>query len=199
LLAIVALVGVGLAAAVFLRGEPQRTDPVGLRVLDPGAPVSAAGTSSPGSTSVVVHLVGRVRRPGLVSLPAGARLAQAVEAAGGLTPGTAVAAVNLARRLVDGEQIAIGVTPPAASAARSGEGSTGAAPDGSTGSTDVVVDLNLATAEQLDALPRVGPATAAKIIDHRSRHGPFSSVDQLLDVPGIGEATLAHLRDRVRV
>lgn len=194
-----------LTAVVWWRGAPEPTDAARLRVLDPGVAVesSAAGQSPLAQPRVVVHLVGKVRHPGVVSLPAGARLAQAVAAAGGLLPGTALTGINLARRLVDGEQVAIGVVAEPA-ATGGGSGSTGGGSDSAGGSGGAptaagVVDLNQATAEQLDTLPRIGPATAAKVIEYRSRHGPFRSVEQLLDVPGIGEATLANLRDRVRV
>ncbi len=201
LLVVLAVVAIVLAAVVWWRGVPEPADAARLRVLDPGVPVvSSAGGQSPlAQPRVVVHLVGKVRHPGVVSLPVGSRLAQAVAAAGGLLPGTALTGINLARRLVDGEQVAIGVAREPAMAAATGGGSGSSDGTGSAPAAAEVVELNQATAEQLDSLPRIGPATAAKIIEYRSRHGPFRSVEQLLDVPGIGEATLANLRDRVRV
>lgn len=201
LLVLVAVVAIGLTALVWWRGAPAPTDAADLRVLDPGIAVAPAPAAQAPLTQmrVVIHLVGRVRHPGVVSLPAGSRLAQAVAAAGGLLPGTAVTGVNLARRLVDGEQVAIGVTATTADGSGAAGGGSGVTSGAGGPATAEVVDLNQATAEQLDSLPRVGPATAAKIIEYRSRHGPFRSVEQLLDVPGIGEATLANLRDRVRV
>jgi competence protein ComEA len=136
--------------------------------------------------SVVVHVAGEVREPGVVSLPAGARVADALRAAGGLRRGGRLGPTNLARVLSDGERIEIGGQAPDAA---SGPG----------GGTSGPIDLNTATAEQLDELPGVGPVTAAKILAWRTEHGRFSVVDELAEVPGIGPKTLAELRPRVRV
>jgi competence protein ComEA len=168
---------------------------------DVAAPSTAGGGGDAGTAGaedaqgeVVVDVTGRVRSPGLVTLPAGSRVADAVAAAGGLRPGTDRTGLNLARPLVDGEQVLVGVRsapwpqPPEPSQATSG-GVPAAAP----------VDVNTATLEQLDVLPGIGPVTAQAILDWRSAHGAFTSVDELLEVDGIGEVTLADIRDLVTV
>jgi competence protein ComEA len=137
---------------------------------------------------VVVHVVGAVRDHGVVRLPAGARVGDAVAAAGGARRDADLDALNLARALVDGEQIAVprvGQEPPAESAAPTEPG---------VGS----VDLNSADAADLEELPGIGAVLAERIVDHRGEH-PFTSVDELEDVPGIGPALLERLRDQVRV
>ena len=140
---------------------------------------------------MVVHVTGAVRRPGLVELPGGARVDDAVAAAGGATRKADLGSVNLARPLVDGEQIfvlpkgkAVALPVPASSG--------GSSPPGQP------IDLNTATLDQLDGLPGVGPVLAQRIIDWRTSHGRFSSVDELTEVSGIGERTLADLRPLVR-
>ena len=143
------------------------------------------------TTKVVVDVVGRVHRPGLVTLPAGARVADAVRAAGGALTGTNLTSINLARICVDGEQIAIGVPGTVAAPAAAGTG--GASAPGA------LVDLNTATSDQLDALPGVGPVMAQRIIEYRTDHGPFQSVDQLHQVSGIGDAKFADLSPLVTV
>jgi competence protein ComEA len=144
--------------------------------------------SSP-PAELVVAVGGGVRRPGLVRLPAGARVADAVQAAGGIAPGTDTAGLNLARKVTDGELVTVGPVPGASPAA----GAPGAAGTGG------LVDLNRATAAELDTLPGVGPVLAQRILDHRQQSGGFRSVDQLRDVDGIGDARFAELRDRVTV
>ena len=152
-----------------------------------------SGPAAQGSGgSVVVSVVGQVAAPGLVTLPAGSRVADALAAAGGLLPDADPAAVNAAAVLTDGQQIAVGV-PGAAPAG-------GTAPAGAaTAGTGGLLDLNTATAADLDALPGIGPVLAQRIVDHRTEHGPFTSVDQLDDVSGIGPAIFADLVDRVQV
>lgn len=150
----------------------------------------AASTTAPAlAATVTVHVVGEVMRPGVYALRGGSRAADAIAAAGGLLGAADQAAVNLARVVTDGEQIAVprqgeGGAMPAASAPG------GAAPSGK-------VDLNTATEAQLDTLPGVGPATATKIVSDRTENGPFSSVNDLLRVPGIGASKLDALRDLV--
>ena len=152
----------------------------------------AGSVAVPGPASrVVVDVVGRVRRPGLVTLPAGARVAAAVQAAGGALAGTNLSSINLARVCIDGEQIAVGV--PGAVAAPGGPVASGAT------TPAALVDLNTATADQLDALPGVGPVMAQRIIQYRTDHGPFQSVDQLRQVSGIGDAKYADLSPLVTV
>ena len=129
--------------------------------------------------TVVVHVSGAVRHPGLVSLPIPARVADAVEAAGGATDEADIGALNLAGPLRDGEQIVV----PAYGESRN--------PD------DGGVDLNRATANRLAELHGIGPVLADRIVAHREEHGPFETIEDLLDVPGIGEAKLALLRPGV--
>ena len=134
---------------------------------------------------MTVDVAGKVRRPGIAVLDAGSRVVDALEAAGGARAGVDLTALNLARVLVDGEQILVVVVPP-----------SGVAAPAATGSGAPVATLvNLNTADQiaLESLPGVGPVTAQAILTWRSEHGAFTSVDQLLDVDGIGEATLAKL------
>jgi competence protein ComEA len=160
---------------------------------DGPVPEPESGSGGP----IVVHVSGAVVRPGLVHLPGTARVAQALEAAGGTTPDADLDRLNLAARIADGERLHV---PRRGEVVHeellpSGPGGAGSAATGA-GS---IVDLNRATVEQLEALPGIGPATAQAIVDHRARHGPFRSVAQLLQVRGIGEAKLAALRPRVRV
>jgi competence protein ComEA len=135
-----------------------------------------------------------VVRPGLLTLPAGSRVADAIAAAGGLLPEADAASVNLAALVPDGAQIAVGV--PGAGV---GPGGTGAVAAGGAPAAGSRVDLNAATAAELDALPGIGPVLAQRIVDHRTRNGPFRSVDQLDDVPGIGPAIAAELAELVAV
>jgi competence protein ComEA len=143
------------------------------------------------SSTVVVSVVGSVVRPGLVTLPSGSRVAAAIEAAGGLTPDADGASVNLAAVVSDGQQIVVGAPGAAADGLAGDPGGGAAAPGG-------LLDLNRATAGELDALPGVGPVLAQRIVDHR-KQGPFTSVDQLDDVPGIGPARAAELAELVTV
>jgi competence protein ComEA len=163
----------------------------------PPAAGSAAAAAPP--AMLVVSVSGKVRRPGLVEVPQGARVADVLEAAGGALPGTDLAALNLARRVVDGEQVAVGV-PPAPDALPAGGAEP--VPDAGAGSGPAPggkVDLNTATVAQLDALPGVGPVTAQRILEWRTRNGRFSRVEQLREVEGIGERRFAQLRDLVTV
>jgi competence protein ComEA len=158
-----------------------------LRVA-PITPRVAAARSAPAVKPLVVDVAGAVRRPGLYRLEQGARVADAIARAGGLTRRAERTAVNLAAPVADGEQVLVATHgSPAAGAAG------GAATAGATGP----VSLSAATAEQLDTLPGVGPVTAQKIVEYRQEHGPFTSVDGLDAIPGIGPAKLADLRPLV--
>jgi len=160
-----------------------------------GGPV---GTARP--AELVVQAAGAVARPGVYRLAAGARVADLVAAAGGVAPGADADRVNQASALADGARVyvpRVGETAPPGPVSDGGAGGGGGASPSSA--PPAPVDLNTATAEQLDTLPGVGPATAAAIIDYRQQHGPFHSVDELAQVRGIGDAKLTQLRDRVRV
>ena len=148
-------------------------------------PVIVAPTLATASPqSITVHISGAVRAPGLVELAAGARVADAVAAAGGAAPAAELDSLNLAAGLVDGQQV---VVP-----AEGDEVSPGPASSGQ-------LRLNSATAQDLETLPGVGPVLAERIVAHRQQNGPFSVIEDLLDVSGIGEAKLATLRDQLEV
>ena len=176
---VVVLVGLGVAVlATALTPQGSAT------VINPGG--AAAETPPPSTTAIYVHILGEVARPGLYELRDGDRAVDAVAAAGGFTDAADAGGVNLARFVSDGEQIVV----PALG--QPGAAAPGVASDGR-------VNLNTADEATLDTLPGVGPATAAKIIAWRDEHGRFESVEDLLDVGGIGEAKFDGLRDLVTV
>ena len=164
-------------------------------VVAPLEPVAVA----PARRSLVVHVVGAVRQPGLLRLREGARVADAVARAGGATRRADLAALNLAAPLVDGVQVFVPLrAPPAAALATPAAGPTASGASGGLfAGAGAKPSLASATLEQLDALPGVGPITAQKILDYRAEHGPFRSVDELDAVPGIGPARIEQLRDLV--
>ncbi|MCL1869167.1 MAG: ComEA family DNA-binding protein [Promicromonosporaceae bacterium] len=198
----VLVVGVGLAVAA---GRPHAgVEPLGAVAAPSGAgsapvpsdsaPPSEAPRPSPSGPGVVVDVVGQVRKPGLITLPAGSRVADAVAAAGGAADGADLGAVNLARPVVDGEQLRV-PAPGEAPAPAAAAGPATAAQPGPGG----LVNLNTADAATLDTLPGVGPAIAARIVAWREQNGAFASVDELDEVAGIGPAMLAKLHDLVTV
>ena len=155
----------------------------------------ARGTTRGGADGgALVHVIGAVRRPGVYRLRAGSRVIDAVERAGGATERAELAGLNLAARVADAQQIAVPRRGGRASAM-----AAGAASPAANGVAGGPIDLNTATLEQLDTLDGVGPVIARKIIEHRARNGPFRSVDELAQVPGIGPKRLAALRAHVRV
>ncbi|MFY0406201.1 helix-hairpin-helix domain-containing protein [Solicola sp. PLA-1-18] len=209
---VVVLLALGLTAWWVDASRPGEVRPVGASTGAPddadaadvlgSAPTDApapdpASTGATASGQVVVDVTGKVRRPGIVTLPAGSRVADALEAAGGAPGGTDLSSVNLARVLADGEQVVVGLPAVAAAPAPSGSPTDGTA--GSGAAPAGKVNLNTATLEQLDTLPGVGPVTAQAILDHRASIGRFTSVDELLEVRGIGDARMADLRDLVGV
>lgn len=175
-----------VAGGVVLRGRPQE---VAVPVVEqpgqalPGAPTPTAGPAG----EVIVAVAGTVVRPGLVRLPAGSRVDDAVRAAGGLAPGASVGLLNLARVLADGEQVLVGVEPPPGMPVAGGAVAGG------------LVDLNTATSADLQDLPGIGPVLAERIVAWRTENGRFASVDQLREVGGIGEAKYADLEGKVTV
>jgi competence protein ComEA len=185
-----ALVAVGgLGALLYGAGSaPRAQAPPPL----PAAVVHSAAPSTSASTPIVVSVVGKVHTPGLVTVPHGARVAEALQAAGGALPGTNLLGLNLARKVTDGQQILVGVAPPPG-ASSSVSGAAGA--DAAGGK----VDLNTADADALEELPDVGEVTAKRILAWRDEHGRFSSTGQLRDVDGIGPKTYDELKDLVTV
>lgn len=212
-LAVVAVLAILITVFTLVRAHPA---PVVSAKLPPvqaaaDAPAPSGGTPPP-QQQVVVSVVGLVNQPGLVTVAPQARVADAVQAAGGPVTGADTLGLNLARRVADGEQIVVGIATPAghpvALGSSAGAGADTPVPDsggsaagsdggGSAGAAGPL-DLNSATAEQLDALPGVGPVTAAAILAWRQANGRFTSVDQLGEVDGIGPARLEKLRPLVR-
>ncbi|MBL8778515.1 MAG: ComEA family DNA-binding protein [Acidimicrobiales bacterium] len=209
---IVGLVAAAAVAALLLLvlwPRPAAPDPE-LSLPRASTTLSLPPVSTTATTlgALVVDVVGEVRQPGVQRVAAGARIADVVAAAGGLTDRADRARINFAAPVVDGERVfvpAVGQQVPAVAVGAAPAGG-GGSPTPGTGGAGVAgaedgapVNLNTADLAALDTLPGIGPATAQAIIDHRTQHGPFTSVDQLLDVRGIGDAKLADLRDRVVV
>jgi competence protein ComEA len=148
---------------------------------------------------LVVYVSGRVRHPGVLSLPSGSRVHDALKAAGGALPRSDLMSINLAQPLADGEQILVARTGTASSvsAGSAGPSSGGAGPG--SGAIGAVVDINAGDLTALDALPGVGPVLAQRILDWRTAHGRFTSVDELDEISGIGDKLMAEIRPHVRV
>jgi competence protein ComEA len=180
----VAAVAVTLLAVWLLaRGGPE--------AAPAAAPaIKVADDGGGGTARVVVHVAGEVRAAGVYRLRAGARVSDAVERAGGATRRADLSQVNLAAKVEDGRQILV---------PRRVKASAAPAPATAPGQPTVPVNLNTATLEQLDTLSGVGPVTAQKILDYRDEHGGFGSVEELGEVPGIGDVRLASLREQVTV
>jgi competence protein ComEA len=221
-LAVVLVVAIGFAVHHFWTGRPEAVRapaaeraPAGPAAEGAGAAGRAAGTVKGSGRltgeRLVVDVGGKVRKPGIYRLPSGARVADALKAAGGVRPGTDLSGLNRARRMVDGEQIVAGAASTVASTgsgarqepggvgtgadpgggeAASGGGAGGAAPGG-------LVSLTSATVEQLETLPGVGPVLAQHIVEYREEHGGFTSVDQLQEVNGIGDRRFADIEPKV--
>ncbi len=203
-LAVLLAIGAALAVQHFWLGQPRSVSAPDVVSAAPpasvgseavvggrGGGVRAGGASSGAADMVVVDIGGRVREPGVHRLPIGSRVADALRAAGGAKAGTDLSGLNRARVLIDGEQVVVG-GPPAAQGVGAGASGVAAAGGGP-------VSLNSATVEQLDTLPGVGPVLAQHIIDYRTEHGGFRSVDELREVNGIGDRRFADLSDAVRL
>ncbi|MFT3861106.1 helix-hairpin-helix domain-containing protein [Micropruina sp.] len=167
-----------------------KTTPVAMAATEPSVQVSVAAPAPSASATLLVHVLGEVRRPGVVSLPEDARVQDAITAAGGFTDRAVPGQLNLAARVSDGAQLVIG---------RKGSQVNAATAPGSTSASDATIDLNTATSEQLDTLPGVGPVTAQKILSWREQHGRFRAVAELQEVDGIGPKSYAEIAPHVRV
>jgi competence protein ComEA len=190
-LVVLVAITVGGAGLWYVRSLPR---PVEVRAAAASAAAGPSATSSPYVVPILVDVAGWVRHPGVYEFHDGDRVIDAIEAAGGARRGAALDALNLAAPLADGTQILV--------PRREASGSAGSAPsapsvDGSV--TSSKVNINAASAEELETLPGIGEVIAQEILDYRTANGPFASVDDLLDVSGIGEVTLVNIRDLVTV
>jgi competence protein ComEA len=197
------VVGVALVPGwISSSGRTPSVDPDAVVAGLPFAGTGSTVASSPSPPSeLVVHAAGAVMAPGLYRLSGGSRVGDLLTAAGGIRPDGDLDRVNLAAPLADGERVYVPSVgelevPPLAGP---DQPSGAAAPEATGGSTGPTIDLNRAGVEQLETLPGIGPSLAAAIVEHRETSGPYRSVDELLDVRGIGESRLAQLRDLVRV
>ncbi|MCY3642848.1 MAG: ComEA family DNA-binding protein [Acidimicrobiaceae bacterium] len=181
---------------------PAGPDPAEILPMAGSVPIPTPApptSSAPEPARMVVDVVGAVVRPGVHELPAGSRVTDAIDAAGGFTAGADRIRLNLAQPVADGSRVwvpAIGEsTGPDLVPVIGGSGGTGVA-EGGRESRSGTVDINTANAASLESLPGIGPSLAAAIVEHRQRHGPFAAVDDLIDVSGIGPAKLEQIRPR---
>ena len=210
-LAAIAAIAVLVTVFTLMREQPAPVMSAKLPPVDMAATASrgpSPGPSTRPNQPVVVSVVGLVHTPGLVTLAPGARIADALKAAGGSIDGADTSGLNMARQVDDGEQIVVGMAPvkgqPAVLGSSVSPGSAAPGPPSSTsrprkGAPTALINLNTATVEQLDTLPGVGPVRAAAIVAWRNANGKFTSVDQLGEVDGIGPGRLEKLRPLVRV
>jgi competence protein ComEA len=188
-LAVVGVVTLGGGALWYVRSLPR---PVTVSA-EPSAAPSADPEASASPAVVIVHVAGLVRRPGVYELPEGSRVIDAIEAAGGAKAGADLAALNLAAVLADAQQILV---PKRGAGGDGGGGSGGGGPGGGDSG---LVNINTASLEELETLPGVGPVLAQSIIDYREEHGPFTRIEDLMNVSGIGEKRFEDLKDKVTV
>lgn len=202
---IAAAIAVALIGARYLKEQASRPADAGSIVAVDGGGSRGAGAAGPGEArgggglrggeAIVVYVTGAVRRPGLVRLRQGDRVGAAVRRAGGAGRDADLDAINLALKVADGQQVAV----PRRGLPAGAGAATGVAPGGAPGAAGAgPISLNSATAEQLDLLDGVGPGLAGKIIGERERRGGFNSVDDLADVPGIGDKRLESLRAQLQ-
>lgn len=194
-LAVVVVVTLAGGAVWYVRSLPRPIDVV----RRPGAaglaqPI-AAPAATPSPSSILVHVAGEVRRPGVYEFGEGDRVIDAIDAAGGVRGDAALDALNLAAPLTDGSQVLV-PDRSAAAPAPIGEGST---TSGAAGATTAKINVNTADAAELEELPGIGEVLSQAIVDYRAENGPFSSVDELEDVSGIGPSILEDVRDLVSV
>ena len=185
---VAAIVAVILATSSAARPAPKPAVAVPA-VAVPKLPAATPSASRSSAPDLVVDVAGKVRRPGLVKLAGGSRVADAIAAAGGVLPQTSTVGMSLARRLIDGEQLVVGAPEQPAAVTQAGGSSEPAGP----------LDLNNATVSDLDALPGIGPVLAQRVVDWRTSHGGFSSVDELRQISGLGGKKFDSLAPLVRV
>jgi competence protein ComEA len=200
--AVVVAVGVRYVVLPRQAGPSEAQAVVLAPVSAPASPAAAesAGTAASPAPDLVVYVCGAVRSPGVVRLPAGARVTDALGLAGGPTARAELAAVNLAAPVTDGQQIMVperGAPAVASAPGGSSSGALGAAPAGST--TGALVNINTASLEELDTLDGVGPSTAQKIVDYRTANGGFKTIEEIKEVPGIGDAKFAAMQASITV
>ena len=210
--------GMAKSAAVAASAQASARSPApgpgggGAGLASSAGPASSGGATSGGDTAgsgqIVVDVDGAVAHPGLYKLPADSRVQAALAAAGGLSPQADAHRINRAAKLHDGQKLYVlsqgeSAPPQAASGGQSCEGQSCTSADGADAGSDTegqgLVNINTANATQLTQLPGIGPAIAQKIIDYRTANGPFTSVDDLTKVPGIGAAKLAQIKSHARV
>lgn len=201
----VVVVAVGVRYLVLPRDAgPSAAEAVVLAPVASPSSATAVAEGSPAATAapdVMVYVCGAVRSPGVVRLPDGARVTDALEMAGGPTAKAELAAVNLAAPVSDGQQILVPERGAAVAVAPASGGATGSSAAGASGAAapGALIDINSASLEELDTLDGVGPSTAQKIIDYRAANGGFKTIEEIKNVPGIGDAKFAAMQDSITV
>ena len=197
----VIVVAVGVRYLVLSKpAGPSEAQSVVLAPVSSPSSSPAASSGSPAPVDVVVYVCGAVRSPGIVRLPDGARVADALELAGGATGKAELSAVNLAAQVTDGQQVLVPERAPTVAAAPASSGASGAAATAAAPAAPAaLIDINTASVTDLDALDGVGPSTAQKIIDYRTENGGFKTIDEIKNVPGIGDAKFAAMKDAITV